>query len=199
MKGIEKITNRIREEAEADAAAVIAEANAKAEEILGGYREQAKQLYDELHEAGLAEAAASAERKIRNDQLRSRKATLGIKHVLVKDAYRQAHQEILNLPEEEYLELLTSYAVKASSSGKEKVQLNEKDRARLGEKLIRQVNARLAEAGRPAGLTLDERSVDIDGGLLLTENDISVNCSIDVLVDTLCEKLDRSVAGILFG
>ena len=65
MKGIEKITNRIREEAEADAAVVLNEAKAKADEILAGYREQAKLLYEERHEAGLAEAAAAADRKNR--------------------------------------------------------------------------------------------------------------------------------------
>ena len=197
MKGIEKITGRIREEAEADAAAMIAEA--KADGILEGYREQAGKLYAELHEAGLAEAAASAERKNRNDHLQAKKAVLSVKHVLVKDAYRLAHQEILALPDKEYFELLADYAMKASVSGKEQVQLNEKDIARLGQGFVDEVNARLVKAGRTGQLTLDKKPIPIDGGLLLTENDISVNCSIDVLVDRLCEELDRSVAGILFG
>ncbi len=199
MKGIEKITNRIREEAEADAAVVLNEAKAKADEILAGYREQAKLLYEERHEAGLAEAAAAADRKNRNAGLSAKKAILSVKHVLVKDAYKVALQDLLSLPKEDYINLLAKYAVSAASSGTEELMLSAKDKAAIGGKLVEIVNTRLAAEGKTAKIRLSEKEADIQGGLILAENDIAVNCSLEKLVYNLCESMDRSVAGILFG
>ncbi len=199
MKGIEKITDRIISEAKADASAQIAEAEAKAAEILAAYEEQAKTVYDEKMESGKVEAAAAADRKIRAANLQSRKEVLGTKQDMIDQAYAMAKKTILRMPEDEYVDFLAGKAVQASVTGNEQIQLSEMDRNNIGEKLIAAANARLAAMGKNAGLTLAEEPAKIMGGLFLKDRDISVNCSVDSLLAIAREGLDAKVAKVLFG
>lgn len=199
MKGIEKITGRIIEEAQADAAAVKSEAEAKAAEIKAEYEEQARRIYDERIETGRTEAAAAADRKSRAAILQSRKEILGTKQLLIDRAYGRARQAILKMPEDEYISFLSDKAAAASVSGTEKIVLNPADREKVGGKVISETNRKLSECGKKAEITLSEETVDIPGGLFLKENDISVNCSVDTLMNICREEMDSKVAKVLFG
>ena len=199
MKGIEKITGRILDEAKADADAVIAEAEAKAAEILAEYEEQAKRIYDEKIEAGKVDAAAAADRKSRAAILQSRKDILATKQRLIDQAYSNARRAILGMPEEEYIAFLADKAAAASVSGKEAVSLNAADRERVGSRVVSEVNRKLAERGKTAEISLSEETADIPGGLFLKEKDISVNCSVDTLISICREEMDSKVAKVLFG
>ena len=199
MKGIEKITGRILAEAEADAAAVKAEAEEKAAGIKAEYEEQARRIYDEKLETGRTEAAAAADRKSRAAILQSRKDVLATKQRLIDQAYARAKEAILAMPEEDYVAFLADKAVKASVSGTEKIVFNAADREKVGPKVVSEVNRKLSECGKKAELTLSEETMDIPGGLFLKEKDISVNCSVDTLMNICREDMDSKVAQVLFG
>lgn len=199
MKGIEKITGRILAEAQADAAAIKAEAEAKAAEIKAEYEEQARRLYDEKLETGRTEAAAAADRKSRAAVLQSRKDVLGTKQLLIDQAYALTKEAILDMPEEEYIAFLADKAAKASVSGTEKIVFNAADREKVGPAVVSEVNRKLLESGKKAEITLSEETMDIPGGLFLKEKDISVNCSVDTLMNICREEMDSKVAQALFG
>ena len=199
MKGIEKITDRILSEARADADALKGEAEAKAAEILAEYEVQAKATYEERMANGKAEAAASADRKIRAANLQARKDVLGTKQDMIDQAYAMAKKAILRMPEEEYIDFLANKAAQASVTGNETIILSEMDKANIGEKLIPAVNEKLAALGKNAGITLSDETAKIMGGLFLKEKDISVNCSVDSLLTISRESLDVKVAKVLFG
>ena len=62
-------------------------------------------------------------------------------------------------------------------------------RATLGEKLA----ARL-----PEGLSLSEETADIDGGFILRDGNISLNGSLEAVLNAGKKELTGKVAGILF-
>ena len=198
MKGIEKITDRILSDARADADAQKAEAEAKAAEILAEYEVTAKAVYDSRLESGKKEAEAAADRKCRAAGLQSRKDVLATKQEMIEAAYAKAKKAILNMPEEDYIDFLAEKACQASVSGNEKICLNVSDKEKIGSALVKAANAKLAAAGKKAGLSLSEETEKIAGGLFLKERDISVNCSIDSLMAICREELDVKVAKILF-
>ncbi len=199
MKGIEKITERILSEAREEADQQIAGAKAQADEILAGYSEQAKKLYENKLAAGRVEAAAAADRKNRSALLDSKKDILGTKQKMIEQAYAEAKESIINMPEGEYVDFLANKAADASSTGEEMIILNAADKERVGEKVVAAVNEKLAAAGKKADVKLSDETMKISGGLFLKQGDVSINCSVDSLMDLVREELDVKVAGVLFG
>ena len=104
-------------------------------------------------------------------------------------------KQLLNLPEQEYTALLADLAVKAAVTGREAVILSQKDRTRYGKQVVTAANERL-NGGR---LTLSEQTRPIQGGVILSDGDVEVNCSFETLVRLQRGALDRPVAQILFG
>ena len=110
-----------------------------------------------------------------------------------KSAQRLAFY-LLNLPEKEYVALLSDLAVKASSTGKEAVIFSQKDRTRDGKQVVTQANERLKDGH----LTMSEQTRPIQGGLILSDGDVEVNCTFETLVRLQRGEMDREVAKVLF-
>ena len=117
------------------------------------------------------------------------------KQEMLSRAYDKALEQLLNLPEQEYTALLADLAVKAAVTGREAVILSQKDRTRYGKQVVTAANERL-NGGR---LTLSEQTRPIQGGVILSDGDVEVNCSFETLVRLQRGALDRPVAQILFG
>ena len=62
-----------------------------------------------------------------------------------------------------------------------------------------EINAKLAETGRPAKLTLCKKACGIDGGLKLKQGNVVTNCSIGTLLAAEKDELVPQVASMLFG
>jgi len=198
MNGIDKITARIQAEAEAENAAALRQAEQEAASILEEY----KQAADSEYAALLAEAETAANRQkeqlISAARLEAGKQLLITKQELLAEAFSKAAAELRGLPAEQYLGLLTRLAVSASRTGREAVILNEADRAAYGEQAVAGANAALAAAGKTAELTLSDAVYSIDGGLVLKDGNIEVNCSLASLIETRREELSVEAARILF-
>ena len=103
-------------------------------------------------------------------------------------------EQLVELPEKEYVDLLADLAVKASSTGREAVIFSQKDRARYGKAVVTQANERLKDGH----LTMSEQSRPIKGGLILSDGDVEVNCTFETLVRLQRGEMDREVAKVLF-
>ncbi len=198
MNGIEKITGKILEDAQAFAAEEMAKAEAKAAEIAAIYAERAEKEKNMLLERG-RETARDAERRVSSvAALELRKQALAKKQELIAAAFATALQRLNELPEEEYLPLLIRYAVENSSSGQEELLFSAADQQTLGARVVAGANEKLAAAGRIAALTLSAETANIDRGLMLREGDVEVNCSFATIVSFLKEKLSLEVGEALF-
>lgn len=227
MNGIEKITGQIQADTQAEVDQIAAQAKAQADEILADYEARAQAQAKIIAEKGKQNAAHREERLIAVAGLEERKATLNAKQEMVDRAFDQAMETLCNLPEEEYVNLLAALAVKAAVTGREQVILSQKDRARVGKAVVMTANDALAKAVAPkmpqdltetrtgaflekvvngasallAGtgmLTLSEKTAPIQGGLLLADGDVEVNCSFEMLVRLARNDLAGQVAKLLF-
>ena len=113
---------------------------------------------------------------------------------MVSRSFRKAQEQIVSLPEEQYVAFLAKLAAQASVTGEEKIVLNARDRKAIGEKLVKAANARLKN-GR---LTLAEETGDFAGGLILRRGSIEANCTVELLVELSRSELSAQVAEILF-
>lgn len=213
MDGIEKITGRIAQDVQKEIDEVNANAQKEAEEIRVRYLRLADKEGDEILTRGRKNAEERVERLGSVAQLEARKLTLAAKQKMLEKAFQKALDDLLNLPENEYIALLASLAVRAARTGKEKVILSQKDRTRYGKQVVTQANEMLAKnaAAKPSGdrkdpkaadmtgmLTLSEESRPMKGGLILSDGDVEVNCTFETLVRLQRGEMDREVAKVLF-
>lgn len=198
MTGIEKITARIQADAKQEIDAVLAEAKGQAEEIATHYDADAKQVEADTLEKGQRRAEEIRQRLNSTAQMDAKKQELTVKQELLDKAFDLAYEKLLQLPEEDYVDLLAKLAVKASASGKEQLIFPAADRARYGVKVATKANELLTKAGKPAGLTLSEETRDFKGGLLVCDGDVEVNCTFETLVRLTRNEVIGDVTKVLF-
>ena len=193
MNGIEKITQRIDADTQAEIDRILAEAREKAAQITGKYKAQADAEAASLAAKNEKNAAEREERLVSVAQMESRKVTLAAKQEMLEKAYTQALDKLCALPEEQYVAILADLLVKASSNGKEEAVFSPEDRERVGE-------AAVAKANELSGkqLRLSDETQPIRGGFILKDKNVEVNCTFETLVRLQKAETAGAVAQKLF-
>ena len=227
MNGMEKITARIRQDAEAEIRGILAEAEEKAKAVRARYEAQARAETVKAAEAAEKAALQLVERGEGAARMEAKKVILSTKQGLIDKAFDSARQQLLQLPQAEYVELLARIAVNNSRTGREEVLLNRRDKEAIGDKVVARANQLLAEQAAPqsvktpkatkagkildkvvtganailqgtAMLSLGEETAEISGGLILRQGKVEVNCAFETQLRLLREELTGQVAHILF-
>ena len=194
MNGIDKITERITIDAQADANAILARAKEDASTVLANYQKMAEDEKNRLLEEGKKKAAEREVRMVSVAELEGRKQLLSIKQQLICEAFAKALNSLLNLPAEEYVALLTNLAASAAQ-GNEELLFSAKDREAYGGQVVAAANQKLGKKGK---LTLAAETRPIQGGVILKQGDIEVNCSLETQVRMMKEELALEIAAVLF-
>ena len=227
MEGIEKITAKIAEDAQAEVSRLMAETDEKVKAIQTSAAAQAQQEANEIVEKGRMAASERLERLSSAAQMERRKLELSAKQEVLGEAFDLALSKLCALPEKDYIDLLTKLALEASSSGKERLIFSQKDRNKVGKQVVIAANEALVKERAPAlpeevtkskvgafvdklvhsttaavtgagMLTLAEETRDIQGGFIMVDGDVEINCAFETLVRLQREKLERKVADALF-
>ena len=196
MDGIEKIIDRISSDAQREIDDVLAAAQAEAEKITAEYQAQAKAEADDILARGQKAAVERGERLASVAQLECRKEVLRAKQEVIDEAFRLAMDKLTQLPQEEYVSLLADLAVQASAKGNEALIFSVADRARVGKAVVVAANQKLGERGR---LTLSQETRPMQGGFILSDGVVEVNCTFETLVRLQRNTLSTQVADVLFG
>ena len=198
MTGIEKITGRIEADARAEAAQIIAEANARCAAIRAEYEKKAEDAYWETLRSGVKDAEDRAERLGRLAGMEAKKSTLGLKQSMVGEAFDRALNKICDMPAGDYVSAMAKLACRAASTGSEAVAFNAKDRERCGAEIVAAANLLLQEQGKPGNLTLSADTRPIRAGFVLQQGDVEVNCALETLAELSRADLAGQVAAVLF-
>ena len=194
MNGIEKIIDRISGDAQAEIDAILDEARAEAAQITAKYEAQAKEEADDILKRGSAAAAEREERLASMAQMEGRKAELAAKQEVIEEAFELALKKLLELPEERYVDLLADLAVRASVTGKETLIFSAKDCDTVGAKVVAAANAKLTNGA----LICSKETRSIDGGFILSDGAVEVNCSFTTLVRLQKSEITGDVSRVLF-
>ena len=193
MNGIEKIIDRISGDAQAEIDAVLNRAKAEAAEITAGYEAQARTEAEDILARGKRAAAEREERLVSVAQLECRKGQLAAKQEVIDASFRLALEKLLALPQEKYVALLADLAVQAAPNGQGKLIFSQADRARVGKAVVLAANEKLN-----GSLTLAEETRPMNGGFILSDGRVEVNCSFETLVRLQKAELTGKVTGVLF-
>ncbi len=195
MNGIEKITARIERDAQAEITEILKAAQEKADTLAQQYRAQAAAEAEKAEENGKKAARQRLERLEGAADMEAKKMVLAAKQQTIALAFEKAGKSLLELPEEEYSDLLAKLAVGASKSGREEILLNARDHSRVGTRVVEKANALLEGKGK---LTLGQELREIEGGLILRDGKVEVNCAFETQLRVLRETMAADVAKVLF-
>ncbi len=226
MEGIEKITAKIAQDAQAEISRLMAETDEKVGAIQAEARAQAQREAAEIEARGRSAAGERLERLSSASQMERRKLELAAKQEVLGEAFALALEKLCTLPEKEYISLLAKLALEASSSGKEQLIFSKKDRATVGKQVVMAANDALVKERAPSlpeevakskvgafvdklvhnttavvtgtGLTLSEETRDIKGGFIMVDGDVEINCAFETLVRLQREQMEKKVADALF-
>lgn len=196
MTGIEKITGRIQADSEAEVQVILAEAQSQADAVTARYQAQADQVCQELVNRGKVNAADREERLGSAAGMQARQLTLKTRQEMLDAAFDLALDKLNALSGAEQVELLAKLAASASSTGHEQVQLGTEDNDRIGAKVVSAANALLGSKGQ---LTLSPKAGAFQGGLVLSDGEVEVNCTYGTLVRLARSQMAGDVAKVLFG
>ena len=211
MDGMEKITARIQEDADREIAALNAQTDEQIAALQAQARTQAEQERQTILARGERAAAERLERLKSAAQMERRKLELAAKQEVLSEAFDQALERLCTLPDEEYIQLLTALVLRAVTTGREQLIFSQKDRSRIGKAVVvaanealvnflgKMVNSATAQITGTGLLTLSEETRPIQGGFILTDGPVEVNCSFEAMLRLQREQLEKPAAEILFG
>lgn len=193
MTGLEKIIDRIQQDAdntingirsksEAQCKALLSEAESEVQVLLLKGKADADKKYNDI--IARAQSAASLE---------ERKIMLSAKQEIISTMISNTLNSLLNLPEDKYFTLIYKFIERYSLNSDGVISFNKADLKRLPADFADKANA-----VSKGVLTLGADPVEIDGGFILSYGGVDVNCSISSLINDNSEKISDSVAQLLF-
>ena len=195
MNGIEKITQRIGQDAQGEIDQILADAKAQAADIAAQYDARAKKEAQDIVHRGERNVAEREERLASVAQMETKKQTLAVKQEMLDKAFDLALDKLCALPEAEYTALLAKLAAASAPAGQGQLIFSQKDRTRVGKAVVTAANEALPGGGR---LTLSEQTRPIRGGFILSDGDVEVNCAFETLVRLQRGEISGEVAKALF-
>lgn len=208
--GAEAILEKIRKNAEEEAAALAKQGEEKAEAAAGKIRADAEAEAAAI----LGNARQRAEELEKRERLMAglqiRKNTLAARRAVMDEAFSLAGEQLADLPKERWEALITRLLLEAAETGAEIMEVPAADREKyewtpegnlpiIGEKsFFKRLNAALKESGREGKLTLGDAPANVTGGFRLMGPVYDVDASFDALLSQAREDWEQEIYRILY-
>ncbi len=220
INGLEKITDKILAEAEAEANAILAAAEAEAKEITASYVARAEGIRAQLSEAAEREGKDLVARAKAGAANAGRDLLLRTEGELIDGVFDAAEESVRRMDSAAYIELLAGLLaaalweeVQMEEQGRSldddyvspacyEVLMSPKDRERMGAAVVASLTQKLSGklSGEKLGrLRLSERTLAPEMGPVLVAGDIEINCTPALLMAQLRGELETEVSHALFG
>ncbi|MGB4439494.1 MAG: V-type ATP synthase subunit E family protein [Sedimentibacter sp.] len=190
---IENITTNILSDADIVAEISLMNAEKTKQDIINNAKNEAESIKKTAAEKAEKEADNLKSRKVSSAELQGRKMMLSAKQEAIKKGFDAALNKLKKMSEDEYVSFLSDEIVKVPNC-EGTVILNEQDREKIGEKLVRAVNDRL----KGEKIALSNKTVQSSGGFVLKNGDIEINSTFETLLDSIKDELTFEVANALF-
>lgn len=197
MEGIDRIRERIIEDAQADATRIKEEATEKARSLKERKIADNNRSNERLIKENEVTAQERKRRLIAAAELEMRKDILKAKQDTIDDVMDKSLAAIKSMPLESYKEIIFNMLMEASS-GNEEVIFSKEDRERLDEKFLKEVNKALKKAGKDGKLSLSEEEANFEGGFILKSEGLEINNTFSALLRMSRDRLETELADILF-
>ncbi len=211
MNGIEKITSQIITDAENYAKSVMSSCEEQSAQAQRSEQKRADLICEEEDKKCKLECAGVAERALSSAKVIERNILLDAKNAKIDGIFKLAEASLARLDADTRFVFLEENLKKAVMSlGDTEIDgvessdvdcytlfLNEKDRAMLGEKLLR--NTENLVSGCDRRINISNKNAEISGGFILSRSGRELDCSFDTLLRGLSQSMRGKINTVLFG
>lgn len=198
MNGIDRISQRILDDAQAKAAQIIEEARQRARSIKDKKTEEAEKNNQKIHKNNKAKAQERRQRMLGAAELEMRKEVLASKQQMIDEVMEKTKEAIMDMPRGEYGKIVSNMLLE-SAQGHEEVIFSVADEGRLDQSLIDEVNKMLKGQGKRGELKLAPERGEFDGGFILRSGGMEINNTFGAILRMNRNHLEARLAEILFG
>lgn len=198
MSNLDNLTSKIIKDAEVKKIEILNEATIKADEIVKKKIEEANKKASSILEKAEIESNTIKERIISKTDLEIRNKKLLAKQQVIEKVFEEAKKKLNSMSPEEFDKFVKNTILSLDIDGDEEIIINTKDREKLSDKFIVELNKLLVANGKLGKLKFNVKSYDIDGGFIISKNGIEINNSFEELVNSLKYELEYEVGKMLF-
>ena len=191
MNGIDKITQRIADDARMEIDDTLKAAEKDAARIKSSFDERIAEEEKELASKNYRVASERLSRLENLAQMESRKVLLAAKQAEIDKVYSLALDKLCSMPQEKYIDVLTDLMDKTGVTEGE-ISFAAKD-AEVGKKAVLMANDKLG-----TGFTASSEPADISGGFILRSGKTVTNCAFETLVRLSRAETAAKLAEMLF-
>ena len=192
----EAITAKILEDARAQAASTLSEAQRKADALRQQGEAAIERKKEESEKQADDQATQLRERMLRMAELDQKKALLTVKRQVIDQAFEDALARMTGMSGEQKRGYIQKLVLASAQGGEELIPSNE-DRALFDEAFMARLNDSLKKAGK-APVTLKGESRPLGGGFVLKQGGLEINCAFRAVLGQARSALEAEVAGVLF-
>jgi V/A-type H+-transporting ATPase subunit E len=186
------IKNKIQADANAEAEQIIENAKAQADEINKETDSRIQEIKDFYKERFNKEKPEILNRREIVAKLDVEKIELGVKQSLIQNAFDEALKSLTSLSKDKYLGFVEALLDQAVETGQEEILLGESEK-KITKEWINTYNDKKGKK-----LVLSKDKLPISGGFVLRNENISTNCSFEMLLNWIREDLEADVVKRLF-
>lgn len=192
----EAITSKILEDARAQAAAALGEAQRKADDLRRWDEAAIEEKRQQSEAQADRQAAEMRDRMLRMAELDQKKALLSVKRQVIDLAFADALERMAAMGAEQKREYIEKLLL-ASAQGGEELIPSAEDKALFDPAFMARLNAQLQKAGK-AAVTLSSQDRPLGGGFVLKQGGLEINCAFSAVLSQARSALEAEVAAVLF-
>lgn len=198
MAGVEKIKEKILQDAENKANEILEKARLQAKEIVENGKQKAARKGREISQKALHDA--NEKKRIINSivELEMRKDVLAAKQEVIDNVFNVVLQRMNNMEKGRYERVVLNMLLEAAETGDEEIVLSQTAKEKLSPDFITKVNSSLEAAGKNGNIKVSEEVRNISGGFVLKSQGIEINNSFEAIIRQHRDEIEPKVAGILF-
>lgn len=198
MAGVEKIKEKILQDAEIKKNEILEKARLQAKEVLEKANQKAAMRATEISQKSTHEIGEK--KRIINSivELEMRKDILSAKQQSIDEVFDKAHERMSNLDNDKYEQVIFDMLMASVESGDEEVVMSESGKKKLSADFMSKANKALEAAGKKGKLKISDETRNISGGFILMGKGIEINNSFEAVIKLYRDEIEPKVAEIFF-
>jgi len=198
IMSLKKILARITDDAQREVDRITERATSNANEIIREAEEDAEIVKSESIQSAEEEAAQRKERLVATARLDIRKRILDEKQRAIGVLFQKAIETLCKLEDDEYRALMKRMLLSGVQTGEEEIILSQRDKTRLTQSFLDELNEELRGNGKKSNLTISPATREMSGGFVLRRGNIELNSAFESLFESFRDELELEVGRLLF-
>jgi V/A-type H+-transporting ATPase subunit E len=194
-----RLTQKIIDDAEAEAAEILRQAKTEADAAAAEARAQVRKIETEAGSRAQAEAREHIRRQVSLGELEARKGILAEKGEIIEEVFDRALEDIKRKDRESGYGLTKGLLLKAIEHGDEEIIMSPEDRKAVGGAFVSGINSELRKGGKRGDVKLSDETRSMRGGFVLRRGRAEINSTYETLLAMLRDDVETEIATILFG